>query len=120
AARPHLPRLLGASRAAWRSHRAPAHRERHDRAEPDMSGFAWPEGRGKWSVWRFHWLIHHKIIRALERARPFLQGTLLDVGCGTKPFAPVFESGLSRYWGLDLPDSRSITDPAGGRRPGRH
>jgi SAM-dependent methyltransferase len=73
-----------------------------------MSGFAWPEGRGKWSVWRFHWLIHSKIIRALERARPYLKGTLLDVGCGTKPYARVFESGLSRYWGVDLPDSRFI------------
>src|SRR5215468_4108507 len=74
--------------------------ERHDRAERRMS--VWPEGRGKWSVWRFHWLIHHKIIRALERARPYLRGVLLDVGCGTKPFAPVFEAGLSRYWGVDL------------------
>jgi len=73
-----------------------------------MSAWAWPERRGKWSIWRFHWLIHHKIIRALERARPYLRGVLLDVGCGTKPFARVFEAGLSRYWGADLPDSRFI------------
>jgi SAM-dependent methyltransferase len=79
-----------------------------------MSGFAWPEARGKWSVWRFHWLIHSKIIRALERARPYLRGVLLDVGCGTKPFARVFESGLSRYWGVDLPDSRFIGGAARG------
>lgn len=78
-----------------------------------MSAWAWPERRGKWSIWRFHWLIHHKIIRALERARPYLRGVLLDVGCGTKPFARVFEAGLSRYWGADLPDSRFI---AGARR----
>lgn len=79
-----------------------------------MSGLAWPEGRGKWSVWRFHWLIYSKIIRALERARPYLKGTLLDVGCGTKPFAHVFESGLSRYWGVDLPDSKFINGAARG------
>jgi SAM-dependent methyltransferase len=74
----------------------------------------WPEGRGKWSVWRFHWLIHHKIIRALERARPYLRGVLLDVGCGTKPFARFFEAGLSRYWGVDLPDSSFIAGAARG------
>ena len=74
----------------------------------------WPQGRGKWSVWRFHWLIHHKIIRALERARPYLRGVLLDVGCGTKPFAPFFEAGLSRYWGVDLPDSSFIAGAARG------
>lgn len=79
-----------------------------------MSGFTWPEARGKWSVWRFHWLIHHKIIRALERARPYLRGVLLDVGCGTKPFARFFEAGLSRYWGADLPDSRFIAGTARG------
>ena len=84
-----------------------------------MSGFAWPEGRGKWSVWRFHWLIHSKIVRALDRARPYLRGVLLDVGCGTKPFARVFEAGLSKYWGADLPDSRFIGDAAGGTPPGR-
>ena len=83
-----------------------------------MSPFAWPEGRGKASFWRFHWLIHHKIIRALERARPYLRGELLDVGCGTKPFAAVFESGLSHYWGADLPDSRYIAG-ARGERPAR-
>jgi SAM-dependent methyltransferase len=84
-----------------------------------MSPLAWPEGRGKWSVWRFHWLIHHKIIRALERARPYLKGALLDVGCGTKPFAAVFEHGLTRYWGADLPDSSFIADARGQRHAGR-
>ena len=79
-----------------------------------MSGFAWPEARGKWSVWRFHWLIYSKIIRALERARPYLRGVLLDVGCGTKPFARVFGSGLSKYWGVDLPDSKFIGGAARG------
>lgn len=79
--------------------------------------FSWPEGRGKWSVWRFHWLIHHRIWRALERARPYLKGDLLDVGCGTRPFAKAYESGLTRHWGCDLPDSRYIEAGGAARRP---
>jgi SAM-dependent methyltransferase len=74
----------------------------------------WPQGRGKWSLWRFHWLIHYRIIRALERARPYLRGVLLDVGCGTKPFARFFEAGLSRYWGVDLPEPNFIGGAARG------
>lgn len=85
--------------------------------EARVSEFAWPEARGKWSVWRFHWLIHHKLIRALERAKPYLKGTLLDVGCGTKPFASFFSTGLVRYWGCDLPDSRYIGDAKGREAP---
>ncbi len=78
----------------------------------------WSHGRpGKWSVWKFNWLAHHKVIRALERARPFVRGTLLDVGCGTKPFATVLARKVERYWGADLPDSRFIAD---GRTRGRH
>lgn len=85
-----------------------------------MSAFGLGERRGKWSVWRFNWLVHHKIIRALERARPFMGGVLLDVGCGTKPFARVIERKLEHYWGADLPDSRFIgggekSRTAGGR-----
>jgi SAM-dependent methyltransferase len=68
---------------------------------------------GRWSVWRFNWLAHHKIIRALERARPHVRGVLLDVGCGAKPFAPVLLGAVERYWGADLPDSRYL----GGQGP---
>ena len=68
------------------------------------------EPGGKWSVWRFNWLANHKIIRALEQVRGQASGTLLDVGCGTKAFAPVLTNGsrLTRYVGIDLPDSRFI------------
>jgi SAM-dependent methyltransferase len=66
--------------------------------------------RGKWSFWRYNWLAHHKIVRALERARPHVRGILLDVGCGAKPFAPVLAGAVDRYWGADLPDSRYLGD----------
>lgn len=70
-----------------------------------MSG-SWRDITGgetrKWSMWKFNWLANHKIIRALEKARVHARGELLDMGCGRKPFAPLFEGRIQRYWGTDL------------------
>jgi SAM-dependent methyltransferase len=63
---------------------------------------------GKGGFWRFNWLARHKIIRALEQARVHARGELLDVGCGSRPFAAVFEGRLTRYWGTDLRDSGDL------------
>lgn len=63
---------------------------------------------GRWAVWKFNWLANHKILRALERVRDHARGDLLDIGCGSKPFAPVFEGRLRRYWGTDLAASRYL------------
>ena len=63
---------------------------------------------GKWSFWKFNWLANHKIIRALEQARPHAKGELLDMGCGAKPFAPIFEGQVTRYWGTDLSQSQYL------------
>ncbi len=60
---------------------------------------------GHWSVWRYNWLPNHKLVRGLERARRHAHGTLLDVGCGSRPFAPLFRGFATRYLGLDLPGS---------------
>lgn len=76
-----------------------------------MSPPAGFEGRlpcGRWSVWRYNWLAYHKLIRALERARRHAHGTLLDVGCGSRPFAPLFRGHAERYLGLDLPSSPEL------------
>jgi SAM-dependent methyltransferase len=70
------------------------------------------EGRlpcGRWSVWRYNWLANHKLVRGLERARRHARGTLLDVGCGSRPFAPLFRGFAERYFGLDLPGSPDLT-----------
>jgi SAM-dependent methyltransferase len=56
-------------------------------------------------VWRYNWLANQKLIHVLERARRHAHGTLLDVGCGSRPFAPLFVGFAERYLGLDLPDS---------------
>jgi SAM-dependent methyltransferase len=70
------------------------------------------EGRlpcGRWSVWRYNWLPNHKLVAALERVRRHARGTLLDVGCGSRPFAPLFRGHAERYLGLDLPSSPDLT-----------
>jgi SAM-dependent methyltransferase len=70
------------------------------------------EGRlpcGRWSVWRYNWLPNHKLLHGLERARRHAHGTLLDVGCGSRPFAPLFRGFAARYLGLDLPGSAEFT-----------
>lgn len=76
-----------------------------------MSG-AWSRltggATGKWSFWKFNWLANHKIIRALERARVHARGELLDMGCGSKPFASLFAGRVTRYWGSDLSHSQYL------------
>lgn len=49
--------------------------------------------------------LRRAILRALITARPMLRGTLLDVGCGEKPYRQLLESSngpVTRYVGLDL------------------
>ena len=65
-----------------------------------------------WSVWKFHWLANHKILAALRRARAHAHGELLDVGCGSRPFEPLFQGRVSRYWGVDLSRSPYLGDRA--------
>jgi SAM-dependent methyltransferase len=62
----------------------------------------------RWTFWKFNWLANHKLIRALERARVHAHGELLDMGCGSKPFAPLFAGRVTRYWGTDLSASRYL------------
>lgn len=68
---------------------------------------------GRFTPWKFNWLANHKILAALERVRAHASGELLDVGCGSKPFAGLFASRVRRYWGSDLAASRYL----GGARP---
>ena len=70
-------------------------------------------GHGRWTFWKYNWLAHHKLIRALERARAHARGELLDMGCGSMPYAVLFEGRVTRYWATDLHGSPD----AGGARP---
>ena len=66
---------------------------------------------GRWSVWRYNWLANRLVVRSLERARRHARGTLLDVGCGARPFAPLFRGHARRYVGLDRPGSPELRLP---------
>ena len=65
-----------------------------------------------WSFWRYNWLAHHMLIGELERQRHRVRGTLLDVGCGSRPYASIFRGFADRYVGLDLPDAPGLRGPA--------
>ncbi len=67
----------------------------------------------RWSVWRFNWLANHKLVDALARTSRYAQGELLDIGCGSRPFAVCFAGRVTHYWGTDLRSSRHLT----ARRP---
>jgi SAM-dependent methyltransferase len=62
----------------------------------------------KWAFWKYHWLANHKVVRALERARSHAHGELLDVGCGSMPYAPLFDGRITRYRGTDLHGSPDL------------
>ncbi len=66
---------------------------------------------GRWTVWRYNWLANRLLLGALGRARRHARGTLLDVGCGARPFAPIFQGYARRYVGLDRPDSPELRPP---------
>lgn len=48
----------------------------------------------------------HKILeKDLEEVSKFTKGTLLDVGCGKKPYKRIFENKVDYYVGIDLPST---------------
>ncbi|MDF1593543.1 MAG: class I SAM-dependent methyltransferase [Desulfobacterales bacterium] len=50
-----------------------------------------------------HWSIFEKVRVVLDRYKDCASGTLLDIGCGTKPFQEVFEGKVRHYLGVDIP-----------------
>ncbi len=65
-------------------------------------------GSGRVSFWKFNWLANHKVLAAVRRAGRHARGTLLDVGCGSMPFASALAGRVSRYVGVDLPGSHDF------------
>ena len=50
--------------------------------------------------------IFHKILKKdLEEASNLAKGTLLDVGCGKKPYKAIFQNKVDYYVGVDLPST---------------
>ena len=50
--------------------------------------------------------VFHKILnKDLEEASRLAKGTLLDIGCGKKPYKGLFENKVDYYVGIDLPST---------------
>ena len=52
-----------------------------------------------------NWLIYHYSILAVERNAQYISGTVLDVGCGIKPYKEIIERRSAAYIGLDYQKS---------------
>jgi SAM-dependent methyltransferase len=61
------------------------------------------------SIWGFNWIIGKYILPAIKRWGKKTNGIMVDVGCGTKPYA-VFFKNISKYIGIDKPDKKTSAD----------
>jgi len=52
--------------------------------------------------WHFQWLSRRTLASKLQEILPRLQGRVLDVGCGHKPYNPWLNSKNTRVIGLDV------------------
>jgi SAM-dependent methyltransferase len=50
-----------------------------------------------------NWLLHHYYISSLKKNAGHLQGLVLDLGCGRKPFRDIIEKNCRKYIGLEYP-----------------
>ena len=48
-----------------------------------------------------NWLIHRKMRQTMDEVKEIVSGKLLDVGCGNKPYASIFETRVQQYIGLE-------------------
>ncbi len=54
-----------------------------------------------------NWLVHRIVRQALGvAARHYARGTLVDIGCGRKPWLPLFEPYVDEYIGVDHVDTQ--------------
>lgn len=53
------------------------------------------------------WLVRDGLRRGIADQQGYVVGRLLDLGCGWKPYAPLFTDQVTAHVGVDLPTSRS-------------
>ncbi len=54
-----------------------------------------------------NWLVHRICLEYLsDAAAKYAKGTLVDVGCGEKPYAPLFSQYVERHIGVDHADTQ--------------
>ncbi len=53
-----------------------------------------------------NWLIHQIVIEFIKESAPkYAHGTLVDIGCGVKPYKSIFASYVDKHIGIDLEQS---------------
>ena len=51
-------------------------------------------------IYSAYW-VHRRILSALRKKRGTVHGDLLDVGCGSKPYKPLFQDHVKRHFGIE-------------------
>src|SRR5689334_6704550 len=84
----------------------------HPLAEHPLSGL---NGELKCSLpaWHRTYLVALLLESSLYRCAEFVKGTLLDVGCGLRPYEKTFFAGATKYVGMDFLSDRSKPDLIG-------
>ncbi len=75
-------------------------------ARVDMEGDG-VDGRPA-GLWSKNWLIHRLMRQGMASVAGSIHGRLLDVGCGTRPYAPLFAGRVSRYIGVERDRARYV------------
>ena len=59
-----------------------------------------------WNRWVHEpWVVNRPFERVLRQYRGYVQGRLLDVGCGRKPYRTLYAKRVSWHLGVDIPRS---------------
>jgi len=64
----------------------------------------------KRSVFSKNWLVHKLGEKYIGEASRYARGSLLDVGCGEKPYHHIYSHHVRSYIGVDLPEGNSSAD----------
>ena len=75
----------------------------------DLS-FAKIQSSRSYSFASHKWLPNMLREKAIRKAAQLLHGTLLDIGCGQRPFEDLFRHHVSKYIGIDLRKTLSVVD----------
>lgn len=69
----------------------------------------WRNGKA-WLDWRLiaaeSYFTTRRLVREIVRFRSFARGRMLDIGCGGKPYAPVFAGQVEAHVGVDVPTTQ--------------
>ena len=86
---------------------AKSHKTPDDSARPTGFVTSTPDGRLKVDWRRISpdsLLVTNRLVAEIAAMGSFAQGRLLDIGCGTKPYAPLFAGRVTEHVGIDMPN----------------